>query len=192
MKKISLLSIVALASVTLAACSSGSTEKSTSNDSVTVSEEVKKDIPQEYKNVVKKAESYINTMHMSKQGVYDQLTSEFDKFTPEQAQYAIDNLEIDYNEVAVKKGEDYYKTMNMSKQGIYNQLTSEFDKFTAEEAQYAIDNLKLDYKESAYKKGKTYFKDMAMSLEAVKTQLIDFEHFTEEEAQYAVDKLAQE
>ena len=33
-------------------------------------------------------------MNMSKAGVYDQLTSEYgEKFTAEEAQYAIDNLE---------------------------------------------------------------------------------------------------
>ena len=29
---------------------------------------------------------------MSKQGLYNQLTCEFEQFTPEEAQYAIDNL----------------------------------------------------------------------------------------------------
>lgn len=50
-------------------------------------------IPTEYKNALKQAESYANKMHLSKKGVYDQLTSEYGgKFTPEEAQYAIDNL----------------------------------------------------------------------------------------------------
>lgn len=38
------------------------------------------------------AKSYENTMSMSGQAIYDQLTSQFDQFTPEQAQYAGDNL----------------------------------------------------------------------------------------------------
>ena len=42
----------------------------------------------------KARESYSKTMNMSKAGVYDQLTSEHgEKFTAEEAQYAIDNLE---------------------------------------------------------------------------------------------------
>lgn len=50
-------------------------------------------IPTEYKNALKQAESYANKMHLSKKGVCDQLTSEYGgKFTPEEAQYAIDNL----------------------------------------------------------------------------------------------------
>lgn len=81
---------------------------------------------------------------MSKQGIYDQLTSEYgEKFDTEAAQYAIDNLNADYNENALKCGENYKKTMHMSKARIYDQLTSENgEKFTPEEAQYAIDNIK--------------------------------------------------
>lgn len=82
-------------------------------------------------------------MHMSKQGIYDQLTSEYgDQFDVEAAQYAIDNLNVDYKENALKCGENYKKTMHMSKARIYDQLTSEYgEKFTTEQAQYAIDNL---------------------------------------------------
>ena len=49
-------------------------------------------------------------MHMSKARIYDQLTSENgEKFTSEEAQYAIDNLNVDYKENALKCGENYKK-----------------------------------------------------------------------------------
>lgn len=82
-------------------------------------------------------------MHMSKQGIYDQLTSEYgDKFPAEAAQYAVDNMKADWNENALASAEKYSKTMHMSKQGIYDQLVSEYgEQFTEEEAQYAIDHL---------------------------------------------------
>ena len=45
-------------------------------------------------NALKCGENYKKTMHMSKARIYDQLTSEYgEKFTTEQAQYAIDNLD---------------------------------------------------------------------------------------------------
>lgn len=54
------------------------------------------------------AKTYSDMMHMSKQGIYDQLTSEYgEKFDAEAAQYAIDNLNADYNENALKCGENY-------------------------------------------------------------------------------------
>lgn len=101
------------------------------------------DVPQEYKNALAKAESYVSMMAMSKMGVYDQLTSEYGEGFPEDAaQYAIDNLDFDWNEVALEKAKSYYESMNMSKSGVYDQLVSEYgEQFTPQEAQYAIDNL---------------------------------------------------
>ena len=100
-------------------------------------------VPTEYKNALKKAETYSKTMHMSKQGIYDQLVSEYgENFPPEAAQYAIDNLEADYKANALEKAKTYYETMNMSKEGVRDQLVSEYgEKFTQEEADYAINNL---------------------------------------------------
>ena len=100
-------------------------------------------VPVEYKNALKKAESYSNLMHMSKQGIYDQLVSEYgEKFSADAAQYAIDHLDVNYNENALEKAKSYQKTMSMSKQAIYDQLISEYgEKFTPSEAQYAIDHL---------------------------------------------------
>lgn len=43
-------------------------------------------------------------MHMSKQDIYDQLSNENgDKFTAEQAQYAIDHAKLDYKNLPWKK-----------------------------------------------------------------------------------------
>ena len=80
---------------------------------------------------------------MSKSAIFDQLTAEAgDKFAPEDAQYAIDNLQADYNTNALESAKTYQKIMAMSSDAIYDQLISQAgDKFTPEEAQYAVDNL---------------------------------------------------
>jgi hypothetical protein len=82
-------------------------------------------------------------MHMSKQRIYNQLTSEYgEKFTAAKAQYAIDNLVTDYNANALKSAQSYQENLSMSAAEIYDQLISEYgDKFTPDEAQYAVDNL---------------------------------------------------
>lgn len=97
----------------------------------------------EYINALAKAEMYSKTMFMSKQGIYDQLTSEYgEKFPADAAQYAIDNMTADWNANALQKAKTYQKTMSMSKSAVYDQLISEYgEKFTKEEAQYAIDHL---------------------------------------------------
>ncbi|MBU3172759.1 Ltp family lipoprotein [Clostridium estertheticum] len=101
-------------------------------------------VPTEYISALAKAETYGTMMDMSKAGIYDQLISSAgDKFSPKSAQYAIDNVKIDWNANALKKAQTYQKTMAMSPSAVYDQLISSAgDKFTTAEAQYAKDNLK--------------------------------------------------
>lgn len=171
--------------------SSGVTEIiSSQTPEMSVAEE--EDIPTEYKSALNKAKSYSDTMHMSKKGIYDQLTSEYgEQFSEEAAQYAMDHVDIDWNANALATAENYSNTMHMSKEGIYDQLISEYgEQFTEEEAKYAVDNLEADYKANALATAKNY-QDMDMSPSAIYDQLISEygEKFTKEEAQYAVDNL---
>lgn len=101
------------------------------------------DVPTEYKSALRSAETYSKVMHMSKAGIYDQLTSEYgDKFPPEAAQYAIDNIKADWNANALASAKNYQTNMAMSTEAIRDQLTSEYgEQFTPEEAEYAIQNL---------------------------------------------------
>lgn len=106
-------------------------------------EPAEEDVPAEFKSALRKADTYANTMHMSKAGLYDQLTSEYgESFSPEAAQYAVDNVEADWNNNALEKARTYQDLMAMSPDAIRDQLTSEYgEKFTPEEAEYAIANL---------------------------------------------------
>ena len=115
-------------------------QKTSNNDSNT---NTNSNVPQEYKSALNKAKSYSDTMHMSKAGIYDQLTSEYgEKFSAEAAQYAIDNLNADYNANALAKAKSYQEQMSMSPEAIKDQLISEYgEKFTPEEADYAIQHL---------------------------------------------------
>ncbi len=112
-------------------------------DKITVVYSLGKEPSTEEKNALKKAESYSKMMHMSKQSIYDQLTSEYgEKFSADAAQYAIDNMQADFKANALEKAKSYQTTMSMSRNAIYDQLISQYgEKFTKEEAQYAIDHL---------------------------------------------------
>ena len=90
-----------------AAANSAATSDSATVDSSAAESNAKQSdsVPSEYKSALKKAESYSRTMHMSKQGIYNQLTSEFEQFTPEAAQYAVDNMKADWNANAWKSKE---------------------------------------------------------------------------------------
>lgn len=106
-------------------------------------EEQEADIPREYENALKKAESYLKFSSFSYNGLYEQLTSEYGSgFSAEAAQYAVDNVEVDWNEQAVKKAESYLEFSAFSEQGLYEQLTSEYGSgFTHEQAQYAVNQV---------------------------------------------------
>ena len=101
-------------------------------------------VSQEYQNALNKGLQYANQLHMSKKGVYDQLTSSYGEgFPADAAQYAIDHMtSVDWNANALAKAKQYYNDMSMSKSAVYDQLTSEYgEQFTASEAQYAINHL---------------------------------------------------
>ena len=100
------------------------------------------DVPREHRKALKTAENYSKRLHMSKQGIYDQLISEAEGFSPEAAQYAIDNIQADWNANALAKAKEYEKSLNMSDEAIREQLVSEYgEQFTQEEADYAISHL---------------------------------------------------
>jgi hypothetical protein len=100
-------------------------------------------VPAEYKSALSQAGTYASTMHLSKQGVYDQLVSEYGgKFSAEAAQYAIDNVKADWNANALAQGKTYQNDMHLSPTAVHDQLTSSYGgKFTAAEADYAVAHL---------------------------------------------------
>ena len=103
----------------------------------------KDSVPAEYKSALKKAQLYSDTMYMSKEGLYDQLTSQYgEQFSKEAAEYAVENVNADFNENALRKAKLYQNDMAMSPAAIHDQLTSAYgEKFTQEEADYAIAHL---------------------------------------------------
>jgi len=89
------------------------------------------------------AESYLETMGFSKQGLYEQLSSEYGAgFTQAEAQYAVDHVKANWNKEAVESARSYLDTMPMSKQALIDQLTSEYGAgFTYEQAMYAVNKV---------------------------------------------------
>lgn len=163
---------------------------------VTVETKVKEtesQVPSEYISALKSAETYSEHMHMSKEGIRKQLTSEYgEQFSEEAANYAIENLDADWNENALETAKHYSDSMHMSKEGIRDQLTSEYgEQFTSEEADYAVENLDADWNENALETAKHYRDSMNMSPSAIHDQLTSEygEQFTSEEADYAIEHL---
>ena len=99
--------------------------------------------PKEYKDALKKAEDYVKMIHMSKKRLRDQLISKHGEGYPEKvADFAIENLKVDWKENALIKAKSYKDDMEMPVEKIKEQLMSEYgDGFTEEEADYALKNI---------------------------------------------------
>lgn len=104
------------------------------NDQDSISEET-----MSQKNAVKKANSYINYSAFSRQGLISQL--EFDEFSNEDAVYAVDTIDVDWNKQAARKAKSYLDYTAFSRNGLISQL--EFDGFTTEQAIYGVDSVGL-------------------------------------------------
>lgn len=100
-------------------------------------------VPAEYVSALAQATTYSGTMHLSKAGIYDQLTSEYGgKFTAPAAQYAIDNVKADWNANALAQAKTYQNTMHLSPAAVRDQLVSDAGgKFLPAEADYAVAHL---------------------------------------------------
>lgn len=102
-------------------------------------EEERADIPREHRNALSSAENYIRTgMGFSETGLAKQL--EFESFPQDAINYALENIDADYNEQALLSAENYDATgMGFSDQGLMDQL--KYEGFTDEQARYAVENL---------------------------------------------------
>ena len=97
----------------------------------------------EYEQALKSAQNYVDALHFSRQGLKQQLTSEYGSgFSEEAAEYALEHVDVDYKEEAVEAAQSYLDAMSFSRQELKQQLTSEYGSgFTEEEAEYALDQV---------------------------------------------------
>lgn len=94
---------------------------------------------------VRSAQSYLKLSGFSRQGLIDQLSSQYgDKFPVADATVAVDSLNVNWNEQAVRSAQSYLKLSGFSCQGMIDQLSSNFgDKYTVEQARYGATQVGL-------------------------------------------------
>ena len=97
------------------------------------------------RNAIRAAQSYLDFSGFSRQGLIDQLSSEYgDQYPVEDATLAVDSLSVDWNEQAVRSGEAYLNFSAFSCQGLIDQLSSEYgDQYTVSQATYAATQIGL-------------------------------------------------
>jgi 4-alpha-glucanotransferase len=86
------------------------------------------------KNARESAESYLSFTAFSREGLIDQL--EFEEYSTEDAEYAVDALNVDWKEQAAKSAESYLEFTSFSREGLIDQLL--FEGYTQEEAEYGV------------------------------------------------------
>ena len=139
-------------------------------------------------NAVRSAESYLDFMSFSRQGLIDQLSSEYgEQFPLEDATVAVDSLNVDWLAEAVESADSYLDLSGFSRQGLIDQLSSEFgEQFTVEQATFAADNSNADWNAEAAESAQSYLDFTAFSCQGLIDQLTSEygEQFTIEQSTY--------
>lgn len=93
----------------------------------------------EQEQAVGAAESYLNSMSTgwARSELIGQL--EFEGYSTADAEYAVDSLDVDWNEQAVLAAESYLDFQNFSRDGLADQL--QFDGYTDEQIEHALNEV---------------------------------------------------
>lgn len=94
----------------------------------------------EQQNALKEAQSYLDYSGFSRQGLIDQMSSEYGAGYPvEVATWAVDSVGADWFAEAVESAQSYLDYTSFSRQGLFDQLTSAYGgQFTPDEANHAL------------------------------------------------------
>lgn len=90
-------------------------------------------------NALRKAESYLKFSAFSRSDLIGQL--EYNKFSTEDATWAVDRVTVDWNEQAAKKAASYLKFSSFSRGDLIDQLL--YNGFTPEQAEYGVNTTGL-------------------------------------------------
>lgn len=135
------------------------------------------------KNVMASAKSYLNYSGFSYDGLVKQL--EFEKYSHEDAVWAADNCNADWNEEALESAQSYINYSGFSYDGLVKQL--KYEGFTDEQATYGADNCGANWNEEAAESAESYLSYSSFSRQGLIDQLL-YEGFTQEQAEYGVSQ----
>ncbi|WP_170163190.1 Ltp family lipoprotein [Bogoriella caseilytica] len=87
------------------------------------------------RNAIGSAESYLSFTHFSRSGLISQL--EYEDFSTDDATFAVDYIDPDWNEQAAGSAESYLEFTSFSRQGLIDQLL--YEGFSQSEAEYGVE-----------------------------------------------------
>lgn len=86
------------------------------------------------RQAIGQAESYLDYTAFSRSGLIGQL--EYEGFSTEDATFAVDNIEVDWNAQAAASAQSYLDYSSFSRSGLIDQLL--YEGFTPEQAEYGV------------------------------------------------------
>jgi SOS response regulatory protein OraA/RecX len=90
--------------------------------------------PASQRNAVRKAQEYLSFSSFSQEGLYEQLV--YEGFSQDDALYAVNSLDVDWEVQAAKKAQEYLSFSSFSEQSLYEQLV--YEGFTPSQAEYGV------------------------------------------------------
>ena len=144
-------------------------------------------------DALKAALSHISETHYSRNALIGKLESE--GFTHDDAVYAVNNIYVDWYQMAVETAADYLSKSDYSYNGLVNRLESSSDGFFHEEAVYAADvaGKNVDWNEMAAGRASFYLKSSAFSKAGLIRQLeSEMVGFTHEQAVKGVEIISED
>lgn len=135
--------VIVATSLLVASCgveSSGGSgaEKAAADGEVAAAVEEAPGLTGPQRNAVRSARNYLSMTGFSRDGLIDQLSSEYGEgYSVDDATAAVDSLNADWNENAAKSAAKYLSITGFSCRGLIEQLSSSYgDKYTAAQARY--------------------------------------------------------
>lgn len=86
------------------------------------------------RNAIQSAKDYLEISAFSRSGLIEQL--EYEGYSTEDATFAVDSLNTDWNEQAARSAKEYLKLTSFSRTGLIEQL--EYEGFTRAQAEYGV------------------------------------------------------
>lgn len=94
----------------------------------------KQDITASQRNAIRSARQYLNVSAFSRSGLIHQL--EYEGFATADATFAVDSLNVDWNEQAAKSAKQYLELTSFSRTGLIDQLM--YEGFTRAQAEHGV------------------------------------------------------
>lgn len=133
--------------------------------------------------------------HYSETELKKHLTSPYGEvYTEKAAQYALDNIDADWNQEALESAESYLRHGNYSYDGLHHQLSSpSADDYTDAQARFAVDNVDADWDAEAVGAAESYWNNDSIDItpEELHSLLVSdtVGRFTEQQADHALAEL---